>query len=393
MRNSFFAILAILIISSCNREKETAQTVIQKVKEAYDKHASISYKIHYRQKYFSDNDTIVVDASCKLIRELSDTLFSARVWFCTKDSVEKYYDLNNIYIVEHAAKKITKYKAHENQEFAIKGNTTGEVINVGFTNTQALPDAVNDSANKIQMLPDSVPGHFIVSISYPDDESFSKMKKMVWVKKDDFVIDKITYNVRFQGQWQYNEWNLSDIGFDNVKKEELDNSIKKISGIYKTEEYTPPTEADYALLKNGLPAPEFSGVNFQTGASVTLKDFKNKLLILDFSYMSCMPCIKAIPHLVGIVEQFGKKNVAVLAMNSKDGDEKGKQKLPEFISKNKMNYPLVLTGSRTDSAYNVKAYPSLYLIDKKGKILFSQLGFAENLGDTLKTIIEKELKK
>lgn len=393
MRNIFFAMLATILIFCCNQEKETVQSVTRKVKDAYDKHTSMSYKIHYRQKYFSDNDTIVVDASCKLIRELSDTLFSARVWFSTTDSIEKYYDLNTIYVVEHSAKKITKYKAHEQQEFAIKGNTAGQVINVLFSDPQTLPDIVNDSANTATLISDSVPDHFIVSIAYPDDGTFSKMKKNIWVRKNDFVIDKITYNVQYQGNWQYNEWNLSGIEFDNVKAEELDNSIKKISGLYSTEEYIPPTAEDFALLKNGLQAPEFSGVNFQTGAAVTLKDFKNKLLILDFSYMSCMPCIKAIPHLVAIVERFGQKNVAVLAMNSKDGDEKGKQKLPEFISKNKMNYPVVLTSPGTDSAYNVKAYPGLYLIDKKGKILFSQLGFAENLGDTLTKIISQELKK
>jgi thiol-disulfide isomerase/thioredoxin len=391
MKKIFFLLSGILLIAACNKEKESALSVLEKVKKNYDSHSSLSYKILYRQKYFSGNDTAVVRASCKLLRVPSDTLFEGRIWFSTEDSVEKYYDLKTIFVAEHSNKKITTYKAHDQQDFAITGNTTGSVIRVNFTNTEHMISDVKDSLNSVRLFPDSIPDHFIVSVNYPDEDSFSHMEKNIWIRKDDFVIDKMTYTVQYQGEWQYNEWNLSDLRFDDVNAEELDNSMKALLADYQITEYQAPSEKDFALLENGSVAPAFSGINFESGKPVSLFNYQNKIVILDFSYMSCMPCIKAIPHLTEISKQFGDK-VVVLAMNSKDGDENGKQRLPDFITKNKMNYPVILTDKKTDSLYNVKAYPTLYLLDRKGKILFSQIGFTENIGDTLKTMIRAQLK-
>lgn len=101
--------------------------------------------------------------------------------------------------------------------------------------------------------------------------------------------------------------------------------------------------------------------------------------------------LKAIPYLVQIQNEYKNKNVVVLAINSKDTDVNGKKRLPDFISKNSINYPVILTTYKTDSLYNVKAYPTLYAIDRKGEIIYSHLGFIDGLDDSLKTIINKHL--
>jgi hypothetical protein len=44
-----------------------------------------------------------------------------------------------------------------------------------------------------------------------------------------------------------------------------------------------------------------------------------------------------------------------------------------------------------DSLYNVNAYPTLYLIDKEGKIIHSQLGFSEEMKANLEEIILENL--
>ena len=394
MRCLLFILVLVTFIHTgyTDDKKETAQTVLIKVKQNYDKHSSITYKINYRQKFFDGDDTLKWNATCKLIRDTTDTLFRGRIWFLTTDSFERYYDLNNIYLIDHTKKKITEYKAHQNQTSVITGNTAGMVIKINFLNTGKLLSDLKDTSNKVILLSEEMgdKDHFVISIKYADDESFTQQQRTVWIRKNDFVINKITYKVKYQGDYQYNEWILSDIVFDNVTGSELNNSLNSYSKSYLSVQYIPQSEKDFKLIQAGTIAPSFSGINFQSGKEISLKDYERKFIILDFSYMSCMPCIQSIPHLIQIQNEYGNKNLAVLAINSKDIDQKSKKRLPGFISKHSINYPVILTTHKTDSTYNVKAYPTLYMIDKKGKIIFSQIGFSEKLIDTLKSIINKQ---
>jgi len=361
-----------------------------KVKDNYDKRSSVTYKINYRHKFFDEDDTLQWDATCKLIRETTDTLFGGQIWFLTTDGFERYYDLSNIYLIDHSKKKITEYRAHEHQTFIITGNTAGSVIKINFLRTDKLLSDLKDTANKATLSADSE--HFIVTIKYADKDDISEMERNLWIRKDYFVIDKLTFKVKFQGDYQYSEWNLSEIEFDKISTTDLEKSVNSYNKSYTVEQYVPLSEKDYATLPAGISAPYFRGTNFQNGNEISLNDYKGKFVILDFFYMSCMPCIKAIPHLVKLQNEYGNKNVVVLAVDSKDREEKSKKRLYEFITKNSVNYPIILTTYKTDSLYNVKAYPTLYAIDKKGKIVYSQIGFSEELGDTLKKIIDRQMK-
>lgn len=229
---------AILLLAGCSDKQETAQTVLTKVKDNYYKHSSIVYNINYKQKFFDGDDTLQQNGTCKLVRETTDTLFGEYICFLTSDSIERYYDLTNIYFIDHSKKQITEYKAHENQTDVITRNTAGSIIKTNFIYTDKLLSDFKDTTAKTTLLSDN--NHFIVTIKYANEKPFSEMERNVWIRKNDFVIEKITYKVKFQGNYQVNEWNLSDIEFDNIKIDELDKSIKNLSQSYKVEQYLPP---------------------------------------------------------------------------------------------------------------------------------------------------------
>jgi thiol-disulfide isomerase/thioredoxin len=390
MKELFFSIIAAaLFLASCTEKPGTPLAVLTKLKENYDKHSSIVYKINFKHKFFSSDDTVVRNATCNLVRDASDTLYGGLFWNTVSDSLDRYYDLNNIYVIDHPQKKITEYKAHEHQTGPIDGNVTGNVIKVSFLNTDLLLSDLKDTSNKATLFTDK--DHFLITINYADKEPFSDAERKIWIRTSDFVIDKIIRKIKFQGNYQYTEWNLSDIEFDKVSAGDLSKTLQSYSQSYTTAQYIPINHEDYDLLQAGTPAPPFSGTAFQNGKDINSNDLKGKFVVLDFSYMSCMPCIKSIPHLRQIQNEYGNKNVVVLAINSKDTEEKSKKRLPNFISANSVNYPIVLTTGRTDSIYKVTVYPTLYAIDKTGKIVYSQMGLSDNLLDTLRAIINKQL--
>jgi thiol-disulfide isomerase/thioredoxin len=390
MKKLFFIISILIGFSSFIEPIETPQEILRLVKNNYDKHSSISYKITYRQKFFDRDDTAQWVANCELIRENNDSIFGGRIWFFTSDSFETYYDLNQIYDIDHSKKDMMIFNAHEDQTGPISSNTAGNVIKSGFLKTGKLLAQSWDTSNNVTMITEE--NHFVITIQFPSNKDFTEKRLTAWINKKAFTIDKMNYQVKHKGDYQYNEWNISEISFDNVSIDKLDKSIAQYKKSYTTKQYVPPSDEDYLTLPNGSTAPLFSGTNFQTGKSISLNDYKGKTVLLDFSYMACGFCVETIPHMIQLQKDYENKNVIVLAVNSKDNNDKNIKRLPGFIEKHSINYPIILSNRSNDSLYNVKAYPTFYIIDKKGKIVYSNLGFSEQRVDSLKSVIEKQIK-
>ncbi|MFH1050992.1 MAG: TlpA disulfide reductase family protein [bacterium] len=394
MKNLIYLILIITLSYSCSEKDKTIKEVLNDVYEKYSISKSISYDIDYKMKYLNKDDTISIEAKCKLIRDTSDTLFNGFVWHETSDSTELYYDLKKIYSIYHAKKTITEYDAHKGQSWAMTGTVSGDIKDVFFLNIEKLKSILNDTTAKIHMAKATVNNmdYWRVTIKYPDDGDMTDMRKILLINRDEDVIEKISFKVKFQGNYQYTEWSLKNVKFDVVEKDYIKNRVKKFSKAYKYEVYKEEKYVEPELLKNGAHAPDFSGEIYPTGKESNLSDYKGKVVILDFWYMSCFWCIKAIPHMNELYKKYKDKGLIVLGVNSKNNNEKDKHKIPNFLKHNEMSYPIIFTDNTPDSLYLVSGYPTIYMMDKKGKIVFSQAGFSENLKDTLNIILKKLLR-
>ncbi|MBK8087718.1 MAG: redoxin domain-containing protein [Chitinophagaceae bacterium] len=73
-------------------------------------------------------------------------------------------------------------------------------------------------------------------------------------------------------------------------------------------------------IKTGEQCPEFKiGSTLQYRDTVSLSDFRNKLLILDFWNTTCISCIKAFPKLDSIQKLFGNR-VQIVLVNRESKD-------------------------------------------------------------------------
>jgi len=147
------------------------------------------------------------------------------------------------------------------------------------------------------------------------------------------------------------------------------------------EYYSPPESSPFQLIPNHTVAPNFSLLNLN-GDTVTLEELKGKLVLIDFWYTSCYPCVKAMPYLEDLHQKYKNKGLVVLGINPVDTND-----LSEFLNFNGISYSMVLGNSNVVEAYSVSSYPSLYLIDKTGEIIFSEIGFDDNTASTLDSLI------
>lgn len=121
------------------------------------------------------------------------------------------------------------------------------------------------------------------------------------------------------------------------------------------------------------PAFNLSGDN----KNISLADLKGKVVYLDFWASWCVPCRKSFPWMNEMHARYDKKDFTIVAINL----DSSKAEALKFLEKIPADFDIAYDpeGGVADK-YKLKAMPSSYLIDKKGKLVFAHKGYRE--GDT-----------
>ena len=119
------------------------------------------------------------------------------------------------------------------------------------------------------------------------------------------------------------------------------------------------------------PAPQFSLPNLD-GKQVSLKDFANKVIIVDFWATWCGPCRQEIPHLNRLYEDYRGKGFEIVGI-SMDTDEP--ESIKKFTRDFKMEYTIVIGNENVAQDFGLMGYPTTIIIDRKGNIVKKYTGF------------------
>lgn len=111
----------------------------------------------------------------------------------------------------------------------------------------------------------------------------------------------------------------------------------------------------------------------QNGNTVNIeKEFKGKVVFLNFFATWCPPCKQEIPDIEKLYEDngFNKNDVAVVAVASPgQGREQDEAGVKKFIDEMGIKYPVLMdTTGEVFGKYQVYSLPTTFLIDKEGKI-------------------------
>lgn len=149
----------------------------------------------------------------------------------------------------------------------------------------------------------------------------------------------------------------------------------------------------YAYLKVGEPLKrgdmytDLSGQD-RDGYMHKLSDIKNKYVLVDFSETYCGPCIQSIQEMKNVLQQYHDK----LDILTYSGDS-GKKTWLEGLNRDKPNWWSIWDGTgingETSLKYGITGYPTFFLIDPKGKIVATKVGFGDGV---LKKMIAENIK-
>jgi peroxiredoxin len=124
-------------------------------------------------------------------------------------------------------------------------------------------------------------------------------------------------------------------------------------------------------IKGDKKTPDFS-LKDLNDKRVGLKQFKGKIIFLNFWATWCGPCKEEMPYIEALYQQFKEKNFVFLTVSV---DYEGIKPVKEFINKYQYTFPVLLDPKcETLDLFEVKGIPTTFLIDKKGKMIGKAIG-------------------
>ena len=142
-------------------------------------------------------------------------------------------------------------------------------------------------------------------------------------------------------------------------------------------------------LKDRPAAPDFTLVN-PDGKKLSLKDYRGKLVFLNFWATWCTYCRTEMPAMDRLYREFKSKGFEILAVNVKD-DRKAAL---AFVKDLKLSYPIMLDPEgEIGLLYGAWGMPATYLIDENGIVLARMWGPADWYSPEARNLIEALLEK
>lgn len=150
----------------------------------------------------------------------------------------------------------------------------------------------------------------------------------------------------------------------------------------------PDDLAETTLINAGDIAPDFT-VEILDGSKVTLSALQGKPTLLIFWATWCPPCRLELSKLQEhIIDRYGDK-INVLPISR--GEERAK--VEEYISKMGYTFAVGLDGDQSIyRKYATNYIPRCFVIDAKGKVLYSGVGYDEAIAKEVEQNIEKALR-
>jgi len=138
-------------------------------------------------------------------------------------------------------------------------------------------------------------------------------------------------------------------------------------------------------------APAFRLKN-EAGKEIEIKDFKGKVVLLDFWATECGGCVLEIPYFIELQQVYKDKEFTAvgvsmdIAYEDLKSPEEAWSKVKPFVAAHKINYPILMGDESISREYNLQAYPMTCLLDKDGKIAATYVGVVS------KTDVETNIK-
>lgn len=138
-------------------------------------------------------------------------------------------------------------------------------------------------------------------------------------------------------------------------------------------------------------APEISNGVWINSEPLTLKSLHGRVVLIEFWTFACYNCRNTLPSLKKWDAHYRDQGLTIVGVHTPELDfERDLDQLRREVAKLGIKYPVVTDQDySTWKAYSVEAWPTLFLLDKQGRVRWTHVG--EGYYDETEEIIKKLL--
>ena len=138
-------------------------------------------------------------------------------------------------------------------------------------------------------------------------------------------------------------------------------------------------------------APDIS-LNFINGQKIDINSLQGKPVLVTFWATTCSTCIKEIPQLIELYNQYSKDGFEIISIAMSYDPP---NKVVELSERRNIPYPIALDidGSAARSFGNIEITPTSFLIGPQGDIVLQKTGEinVEDLRTKVKELLQKNI--
>jgi thiol-disulfide isomerase/thioredoxin len=138
-------------------------------------------------------------------------------------------------------------------------------------------------------------------------------------------------------------------------------------------------------------APEISNGLWINSEPLTLKSLQGRVVLIEFWTFACYNCRNTLPSLKKWDAQYRDQGLTIIGVHTPELDfERDIDQLRREVAGLGVKYPIVTDQDySTWKAYGVEAWPTLFLLDKQGRVRWTHVG--EGYYDETEAVIKKLL--
>ena len=174
-------------------------------------------------------------------------------------------------------------------------------------------------------------------------------------------------------------WLIADRKFNTPVPEPVDLSLNLIAD--------PAELAEGEVLPLGTALPPLAGTWLSPDSkSSAAPDLAGKPVLVDIWSIFCGPCKAAIPNNNLLFQKYAPQGLVFIGVAPET-----RAMLADFKTNVEIQYPLLATSESTLQTFKVEVFPSMFLFDKSGKLVWQGSYIFKNNG-RLKVSFSKALK-
>lgn len=380
----------LLIVAPISSAAQIDFSLIDSVNTAVSELDYLHFKTQYYSKSYTTDDTTIIDAETWVYKTKDDTILGMHIrsiGHLDYGHIETIHRGSDSWIIKHDVDTIEKYDQTKGHWDGFSGNWKGD-----WTNEIPLITGINlepEDSVEIILLEN---GNWI--IHHVADElpeySIINIEDWLYIDRDSYLPYRAIVSWQLEGRQNYSDLHIEllDTTANSIVEE-----LYKDFPDYPIIDHSPPNPDLFKPLDIGAKAPKMEGYFVQNGEQFELsKHLKGNLVMIDFWYQTCGPCIRAIPYLDSLSMEYQDRGFKLFEVNSRDHNT-SKEDLIEFVKKRGGNPDqIVMIDIETErKIWNCYANPTFYLI-KDNKIVWVQQGFAPELMSEFRAQIEKHMR-